>query len=160
MTESCFSFVPMNEEFAHDIVSWHYEGMYAFYDMSADKEDLQIFMNREYWEDFFRAVVDEQGSLVGWATFYSEKDEFWLSLGLRPDLTGQGLGIDFVGACVEYAKSNYDISNGIIKLAVAEFNERAAKVYRRIGFHVCDRETRDTHIGQVPFIVMEKTVTN
>jgi len=154
-----FSFCPMNEAFADDIVAhWHYDGIYAFYDMDADKDDLEIFMNRDYWTEFTRGVVDETGELVGWATFYTENDEFWLALGLRPDLTGRGLGESFVDACVGQAIAHCAIPQSRIKLAVAQFNERAIKVYRRAGFTETGRETRDTHLGRLPFIIMERPV--
>lgn len=152
-----YVFDPMNEGYANEIVSnWHYDDLYSFYDMAADKDDLKLFMDIDNWRDITKAVLNEDNELVGWASFYTENDEFWLSLGLRPDLTGRGLGEGFVLACVDYATSHYHLSKRIIKLAVAVFNQRAINVYQRVGFMETNKTTRDTHVGKVDFIEMEK----
>ena len=137
----------MNQKHASDIVSnWHYDDVYSFYDMAADEDDLKIFMDTKNWQSIIRAVLNEN-------------DEFWLSLGLRPDLTGQGLGAEFVSECVTYATLQYKLIKPTIKLAVALFNQRAIKVYQRAGFMETKKTVRDTHIGQVDFIEMEKTIS-
>jgi len=148
----------MNEKYADDIVSnWHYDDVYSFYDMAADEDDLRIFMDTNNWQNTVKAVLNENDKLVGWASFYTENDEFWLSLGLRPDLTGQGLGEEFVSECVRHAITGYKI-NHTIKLAVALFNQRAIKVYQRAGFIEANKTVRDTHMGEVDFIEMEKHI--
>jgi ribosomal-protein-alanine N-acetyltransferase len=154
-----YVFAPMNHEYANDIVSnWHYDDGYSFYDMAADEDDLRMFMDTNNWHSIIKAVLNEDDELVGWASFYTENDEFWLSLGLRPDLTGQGLGEEFVTQCVEYAISHYRLSKHTVRLAVALFNQRAIKVYQRAGFVETNRTIRDTHIGQVDFIEMKKEI--
>jgi ribosomal-protein-alanine N-acetyltransferase len=155
-----YAFAPMNEEYANDIANWHYDGIYSFYDMTADEDDLRILMDANNWQNIIRAVLNRDDQLVGWAAFYTEDHEFWLSLGLRPDLTGQGLGEEFVLACVEYAASHYDLTKHTIKLHVALFNQRAIKAYQRVGFIETDKIIRDTHIGQLDFIEMEKHVAH
>jgi len=153
-----YIFVPMNEKYANDVASWHYDDVYSFYDMASDEDDLRILMDTKNWPDIIRAVLNENDELVGWAAFYTENDEFWLSLGMRPDLTGQGLGEEFVSACLEYAGSGCELTKGTIKLHVAVFNQRAVKVYQRAGFTETNRIIRTTHIGPVDFIEMEKHV--
>ena len=155
-----YVFTPMNEKYANDIANWHYNDVYSFYDMAADEDDLRILMDTRNWQNIIKAVLDENDELVGWAAFYTENDEFWLSLGLRPDLTGQGLGEEFVSDCVNYAISQYKLINDTIKLHVALFNQRAIKVYQRVGFIETDRLIRDTHIGHVDFIEMEKQIAH
>jgi len=156
-----YIFAPMNEEYANDIVSnWHYDDIYSFYDMAADEDDLRIFMDAKNWQNTIMAVLNENDELVGWASFYTENDEFWLSLSLRPDLTGQGLGEEFVTECEKYAISQYKLIKHTIKLAVALFNRRATKVYQRAGFIETNRTIGDTHIGQVDFIEMEKHIAH
>ena len=151
----------MNEKYANDIVSnWHYDDVYSFYDMAADEDDLRIFMDTKNWQNTIRAVVNENDGLVGWASFYTENDEFWLSLGLRPDLTGQRLGEEFVSECIRHAIARYKLIKPTIKLAVALFNQRAITVYQRVGFIETNKTIRDTHIGQVDFIEMEKHIAH
>ncbi len=147
----------MNEMYANDIADWHYEGVYSFYDMAADAHDL---MDTKNGRDIIKAVLNEDAELVGWAAFYTENDEFRLSLYLRPDLTGQGLGEEFVAECVNYAISHYQLTKHTIKLAVALFNQRAIKVYQRVGFIETNKIIRDTHIGRLDFIEMGKHIAH
>jgi ribosomal-protein-alanine N-acetyltransferase len=153
-----YIFAPMSEGYANDIANWHYDGVYSFYDMAADPDDLRILMDTRKWRDTIKAVLNEEQELVGWAAFYMENDEFWLSLGLRPDLTGRGLGEEFVYECVCQAKSQHKSSKDAIKLHVAVFNQRAIKVYQRVGFVETKKLVRDTPIGSLDFIEMERHV--
>jgi ribosomal-protein-alanine N-acetyltransferase len=73
-------------------------------------------------------------------------------------LTGRGLGKEFVSECVSYATSHYKSAGYTIRLAVALFNQRAVKVYQRAGFVEARKTVRDTHIGPVNFVEMEKHI--
>lgn len=150
----------MNQTYANTVSKWHYDGVYSFYDMAADEDDLRILMDTNNWRDMIKAILNEDDELVGWAAFYTENDEFRLSLGLSPDLTGQGLGEEFVSECVNYAISHYELTQCSIKLAVALFNQRAIKVYQRAGFTETNKTIRDTPIGQLDFIEMEKHIAH
>jgi ribosomal-protein-alanine N-acetyltransferase len=150
----------MNEKHANDVANWHYDGVYSFYDMAVDEEDLGILMDTRNWQDIIRAVLNENDELVGWASLYADNDEFWLSLDLRPDLTGQGLGQEFVSECTNYAISQYKLTKDAIKLRVALFNQHAIKVYQRVGFIETEKMARETHIGRVHFIEMEKHIAH
>jgi ribosomal-protein-alanine N-acetyltransferase len=155
-----YRFEHMTEEYASEVVdNWHYDGVYSFYDMAADEEDLKIFTDRTYWENATFAVLNPQDELAGWATFYMEGEDMWLSLGLKPELTGLGLGEEFVSRCVEFARSHYKLDERTIKLDVAAFNKRAIKVYQRAGFAEIGRITKKTHIGDVEFLRMARPAT-
>ena len=149
----------MNQKYASDIVfNWRYDDVYSFYDMAADEDDLKIFVDTENWRNIIRAILNEDDELVGWASFYTENDELWLSLGLRPDLTGQGLGEEFVLECVRYAVAQYKLTRSTVKLAVAILYQLAMKVYQKAGFVETNKTVRKTHIGQVDFVEMEKQI--
>jgi ribosomal-protein-alanine N-acetyltransferase len=78
-------------------------------------------------------VEDEAGDLVGHFSF-KPKDERMveIGLGLRPDLTGRGLGSSFLAAGLDFARQRFAPERFV--LSVATFNERAIKVYERAGF--------------------------
>lgn len=74
---------------------------------------------------------------------------------MRPDLTGRGLGLDFVRLGLEFAHERFPGRRVI--LDVADFNHRARKVYERAGFHVTGNHTK--HFdgwGDVTLVDMEE----
>ena len=127
-----FRFESMNETYAHTIASWHYEGIYAFYDMDQDIEDLEELLDPHNWTGQYYAVVDERSDLVGFFCFEKEDEAVVVGLGLRPGCTGKGLGQAFVEAGLEYAKQEFDPAT--FRLSVATFNRRAIRVYEKVGF--------------------------
>ena len=59
-------------------------------------------------------------------------EDLEIGLGLRPDLTGRGLGAAFLAAGLDFARERFAPDR--FTLAVATFNERAITVYKRAGF--------------------------
>lgn len=51
-------------------------------------------------------------------------------------LTGRGYGTDFVKSVIDFGKQKYNYS--YIDLTVAKFNERAIKVYEKLGFKIVE----------------------
>lgn len=62
--------------------------------------------------------------------------EMWVDFGLEPNLTGIGLGKEFVSACVNFAVEHHQYKGDYVRLGVAEFNKRAIKTYEKLGFKV------------------------
>ena len=52
--------------------------------------------------------------------------------GLRPDLTGQGLGAEVILKGLEFGRLTFGTSR--FRTTVADFNQRAQKVCEKIGF--------------------------
>jgi RimJ/RimL family protein N-acetyltransferase len=127
--------------------TWRYQPPYDFY----DGEDEPVLNPERFFE-----ALDEHGALVGFYYFERKSaDVLEVGLGLRPDLTGQGLGLEFVRAGVEFARKQF--APELIILNVAAFNERAIKVYERAGFTVTGRHLRRfARWGEVEFIEMEE----
>ena len=75
---------------AQAVAAWRYEGEYAFYDADADEEDLAELLDPASWGTKYYAVDGDY--LVGFLAFDVRDDATGIGLGLRPDLTGQGLG--------------------------------------------------------------------
>jgi RimJ/RimL family protein N-acetyltransferase len=125
--------------------AWRYHPPYDFY----DSDGLPV-KNPE----FFFAVRDDDGALIGFCFFEPCGDELFYGLGLRPDLTGQGLGEQFVLAGLAFARRLHGLRR--VVLDVAAFNERAIRLYRRLGFTESGRHTKtlDGH-GAVEFIDMQ-----
>ena len=133
------------ETFA-EMAGWRYEPPYDFYDGDADPVRNP--------ERFYEAL-DEDGSLVGNYYFEEKGDALEVGLGLRPDLTGRGLGLEFLLAGIDFGRGRFGLSRVI--LDVAAFNERAIKVYERAGFRETGRHTRRfDRWGEVEFVEMEQ----
>ncbi len=138
-----FSFRLMDEADASAIQAWRYEGEYAVYNFKADNDDISELLDRR---SPYYAVRDESGALVGFFTFgtsadiqgapepgiYAPDGSVLIGLGLRPDLTGQGLGLAFVQAGLAFGAEQFAPS--AFRLFVMTFNERAIRVYERAGF--------------------------
>ncbi|RKQ28183.1 GNAT family N-acetyltransferase [Oceanobacillus halophilus] len=140
------------EQAEHIAFNWHYDGKYSFYDMEADKEDLQEFLKPEERGDSTFAVTIEN-ELVGFLRT-SEVTEGILDIGLgmRPDLTGKGYGREFLQASINFIQSEFKPKK--ITLSVATFNQRAIKLYRRIGFKDVETFMQHTNSSTFEFLKM------
>lgn len=103
-------------------------------------------------ERYFEAR-DESAALVGFYYFEPKPPDLDYGLGLRPDLTGRGLGLEFFRAGLAFARERYEPRR--VFLHVAEFNERARRVYERAGFRVVSSHVRTfERFGDVVFLTM------
>ena len=137
---------PASEATLAAIEGWRYDPPYDFYD-----GDVEPILNPER----FYQALGEDGSLVGFYYFEEKGDRLEIGLGLRPDLTARGLGLEFFRAGIEFGRERFRPARVI--LAVAAFNERAVAVYERAGFRVVGRHMRPQgRWGDVEFIDMEE----
>jgi len=137
---------PVSQGEMDAITGWAYEPPYDFYD--GRHEPVR---NPER----FHAARDVEGSVVGFYYFELKGPVLEYGLGLRPDLTGQGHGLEFFKAGLEYGRDRFRPKQ--IVLAVATFNERAIKVYEQAGFARTGKHVRNLQgFGEVEFIDMEE----
>ena len=113
---------------------------------------------RNFWIPRFGATACSpcgmtSGELVGFFAYQDSDGVVDYGLGLHPDLTGKGLGERFVCAGLDFAQSRF--SPKTIQLRVAAFNQRAIKVYERVGFREVERYMNRTNGGEFEFIRME-----
>src|SRR5688572_17673230 len=122
----------MLQAHAEAIATWRYEPPYSFYDADADADDLALLLDADTRRGRYFAAFGENAALVGFFEFKTDGDEVVIGLGLRPDLTGRGLGLAFVEAGLDFARERFEPTG--FRLSVAAFNERAIRVYERAGF--------------------------
>ncbi len=149
-----YRFEPMSQWQAHAVAGWRYDPPYDFYDMVADPDDLAELLDPVQREGRDFAVLGDPGGLLGFFMFKHEGDTVEVGLGLRPDLTGRGLGLSFLLAGLELARERYAPAR--FRLAVAAFNQRAIRVYERAGFHRGESYVHRTNGGEHPFLRMER----
>jgi RimJ/RimL family protein N-acetyltransferase len=149
-----FRIGPLTDADARELAAWQYEPPYDFYDFDADPDDLAALFDPARRERH-RSVRDEDGSLVGFFYFGVAAGTVEVGLGLRPDLTGRGLGASFVEAQLAYARDVWAPKR--FRLYVAAFNERARQVYERAGFREVGRQLRTfERFGEVEFLELER----
>jgi RimJ/RimL family protein N-acetyltransferase len=156
-------FAQLTESQAKNITTWKYPPPYDLYNAANEPEELDELLNRD---SPYYGVTNDHGRLIGffcfnetarvpaghWSGAYAEAGALDLGLGLRPDLTGKGLGLPFVLAGIEFARSTF--TPALLRLTVATFNARAMRVYERAGFRSMVRFTSYSSSGEHQFLTM------
>jgi len=151
----------MTKRQAEDISTWKYDKPYSIYDMDGSKEILDELLDGSYY-----AVTNEKDELIGYFCFgdaaqvpggkqcgaYLGDDAIDIGLGMRPDLTGKGMGLKFLYKGLKFAKEIFSSTH--IRLTVATFNKRAIKVYEKLGFKKEKIFKSKTKKGDLEFMSM------
>lgn len=129
---------------------WKYEEPYSFYDMTADIEDYNEFVdeNLRNKNEWFEVYVDNQ--LVGFLGLFIENENIDIGLGLKPDYCGKGIGKDFLNNIIDFINQNYIYNT--LSMDVAVFNKRAIKVYQSCGFKQRSAFIQNTNDGEYEFV--------
>ena len=149
---------PLSEEQIRIFVTWEYSEPYALYNMSTeDMESLVRFFSDP--ENGYFAITDEQSELLGFCNFGADarvpggeytEEAIDIGMGMRPDLVGQGNGNLYAGVVFDFAKIHYTDQQH--RVTIAEFNQRAQQLCRKVGFTQVGRFVREKD-GR-PFVVM------
>ena len=157
LTEPYFWIQPMSQDSADQIAAWTYPAPYDFYDMVADEEDLAQLLSESIRDNTYFEVI-RNGALFGFATFFPKKDHLEIGLGMKPDQTGQGLGVNFYQAIEDFARKNFDCQ--VLQLSVASFNQRALALYQKVGYKKVEAYQQATNGGEYPFVKLQKKLKN
>jgi [ribosomal protein S18]-alanine N-acetyltransferase len=101
------AFRTMNAQDAQSIAAWHYPAPYAFYDWTADPDDLAELLDPQSWGRWYHAACDKQGDLVGFLSLREDHGTVLIGLGLRPDLKGRGHGLAFLLRALDFARARF-----------------------------------------------------
>ncbi|WP_413382000.1 GNAT family N-acetyltransferase [Alkalihalobacillus sp. 1P02AB] len=151
--------LPMNQKYAFEILQWRYPKPYDFYNIYYSNHALSELLEENYF-----AVVNQNNGLVGFfCTGRSsqvpsgvlvkayENDCTDVGLGIKPHLTGRGNGYDFCSFIFSYIQKQ-KTSQTSLRLTVATFNQRAIRLYKKLGF-IKDKQF---HHHQIEFMTMVK----
>ncbi|MFC2053521.1 GNAT family N-acetyltransferase [Chloroflexota bacterium] len=134
------SFNKMDESSARDILGWRYDPPYDVYNLASDEAENVVKSMMDPQNAYF-SITDEQGELVAYCCFGREgqvpggdysSDALDIGMGVRPDLTGRGLGQAFANRVLDFADTKF--SSCVYRVTVAGFNERALRVWEKAGF--------------------------
>lgn len=143
------------DSYAREVATWHYEPPWDFYDLASDPADAAAIRDPAR-APHYCAVLDSRGRLEAFWYFDWHGDVVEIGIGLRPDLTGRGRGESFLRAQLDYATDHWRAAS--FRLFVAAWNERAIRLYKRLGFREVARETRHFElVGEHEFVRMERT---
>ena len=145
-----------SEAYADEVATWHYDQPFDFYDLASDPADAAE-MRDPAQAEHYRAVLDDGDERLDAFWYFDwHADVVDIGIGLRPDLTGHGRGESFLLAQLSYATDRW--SPATFRLFVAVWNERAIRLYERLGFRPVARETRRFElVGEHEFLRMERS---
>ncbi len=147
-----YLFRQMDDADAREISGWRYAPPHDFYDATADPADLVKLLDPERRRSTYFSVLDGENGLIGFFQFEKKDETVDVGLGLRPDLTGRGLGAEFVLAGLVFARERFSPQR--FTLSVATFNGRTVAVYERVGFRRGRTYTHETNGGEYEFLSM------
>lgn len=157
-----YFFTAMTDAYAREIVAWRYPGQYDIYNVDdAEAEaDVQVLLDPRY---AYYAVTDSAGFLVGFCCFgidaqvpggdYQDLGALDVGLGLRPDLAGQGRGLGFLEAILDFARRERGATH--FRATIAVFNQRSRRVFEKAGFVETQRFV-SASARPLEFVVMTK----
>lgn len=133
-------FHPMDPVTARRIITWRYDEPYSLYNPSSDNGEADVASLLDPANHYY-AITDEHGVLIAYRCFgpdacvaggdYSS-DALDTGGGLRPDLTGQGLGRSVIQAGLDFGRRTF--APRAFRVTVAAFNQRALRTCAKLGF--------------------------
>ena len=144
-----FSFHPMDNDSAQAIINWRYDAPYDLYNPDPDRVDdeLRVFLDPR---DVYYTITDAQGDIVAYCCFGTEAQEHGgdysadaldIGMGMRPARTGQGNGLEYLEAIIDFGSQMFSLRE--MRVTAAAFNQRALKVCERAGFKVVQKFRRE-----------------
>lgn len=154
--------IPLSRSGIEAITSWRYEPPYDIYNLAhpPSAEAVGYFQNPAF---AYHEIQDEAGEIVGFCSFGADgqvpggdysQEALDIGMGMRPDLTGQGLGSTVAATVVDFAVAQYAPS--MLRVTIAAFNHRAQRVWLKMGFQHTERFGREA--DQMPFIVLSRSL--
>ncbi|MBT8166343.1 MAG: GNAT family N-acetyltransferase [Acidimicrobiia bacterium] len=150
---------PVAEEEIRTFAGWRHEPPYDVYDIPPPVDEAVEYFLRP--STGCHALLRD-GRLAGFVTFgadarvpggdYSEPG-LDIGLGIKPELTGRGLGAAHVESVIAFAQDVFDLAPR--RVTIASANERALRVWIGRGFKETQRFTSpETVMGSDEFVVL------
>lgn len=138
----------MDRDRAAQAARWRYDPPFDLYNTpELDQAETALFMAVP--DHLYFAVLDETEDLVGFVCYGAEarvsggdytQDALDVGCGLRPDLTGQGIGPRVIRTALDFGRERFGAR--CFRATVAAFNQRAQAATRHAGFHDVARFAR------------------
>lgn len=156
-----FTYRPVDEVSAREFLQWKYDPPYELYNYSPVNFESDLAYHLDPDNNIFSIYKDEE--LVGYCSFGQDArvrggdysvQALDIGLMIKPSLTGQGLGSDYVKNIIHYAIREFQASK--LRVTILESNLRAQRVWEKNGFHKTSSFRRAT--DQLRFVILIKDV--
>ena len=151
---------PVTEEDVTDFAEWRYEPPYDGYSINQPVDEAVAYF---LLPETNGHVILRDGELAAFCTFGADArvpggdysgGGLDIGLGVRPSLTGQGLGSSFVEAVIDFAGQAFDDHR--LRVSIAVDNERALRVWTMAGFTETQRfQATKKVMGSETFVILE-----
>ena len=155
------TYLPTDETSAREFLTWKFEHPYDIYNYKPENFEKDLAYSLEPANNLHSMY--QEGDLIGYCSFgrdaqvpggdYSE-DAIDIGLMIKPKLTGQGLGTDFVANTIQHAIDTYKPSK--LRVTILDTNLRAKRVWEKNGFQQTQPFKRES--DSVQFVIMTKDV--
>ena len=157
------TFVPMTPDAAAAIADWTYEPPYDVYNVALDRRDEAVAEMLDPTRAYYTIADEETGETIGFCCYgkpaqvpggdYSAP-ALDVGVGLRPDLTGRGLGPTVIAAILDYANAVFNATT--FRATIAAFNERSQRAFATAGFERSAEFTNEGPHGRRHWVVMSR----
>lgn len=150
---------PADERDAREIVSWQYGQPYDLYNLSPD--DLDTVAAFADPANGYFSVRSDAGDLIAFLCLGADArvrggdygdDALDVGCGIRPDLTGHGLGPEIIRLALDVGRKRYGARR--FRATIAEFNRRAQKAAEKAGFRAVSSFRRPS--DRLDFVILER----
>lgn len=154
-------FRPLTASDVQVFATWRYDPPYDIYNIVVSTDELQNLIGY-YTDPACQAYAiddhESQDGLVAFCSFGADaqvpggdysKVALDIGMGVRPDLTGHGLGHAFALAVIQLAERTFAPTH--LRVTIAAFNIRAQRVWAKLGFEPV--QTFASSYNAMPFII-------
>jgi RimJ/RimL family protein N-acetyltransferase len=150
---------PVTEDDIREFATWRHEPPYEVYDITQPVDEAVEYFLRPSTHCH---VLLRRGELAGFITFGSDArvpggdysdPGLDIGLGIKPELTGRGMGAAHVEAVIAFARDTFEEAPR--RVTIATGNERARRAWTGRGFRETQRfRSPETVMGSDEFVVL------
>ena len=155
-----FTFHLIDESNALAILGWRYEPPYDFYNDS--EEDASLLQHFLHPQNSFYSILDENSKLIAYCSFGQNQQvthgdycdrALDIGMGIRPDLTGRGKGVEYANAVLEFADNLFKPK--AFRVTLVAFNQPALRGSQKSEFK--HQQPFERESDGMQFIVLVRT---
>lgn len=152
-----WTFAPIDRAAAIQVAGWRYDPPYEVYNIDGSQQEIIADLTDPQYA--YHVLFEPDGSIAAFCCFGIDArvpggdyalDALDLGMGVRPDLTGRGLGEQFARAVLDFAQRTY--APRAFRVTIAVFNLRAQHVWTKLGFTAV-HTFKAQHSGR-PFVIL------